>query len=280
MKKILSIVMLITVFTATFVVPCFAYKINRATIYGAVMNSGSMQTYTMNVVQYSEDEFVFRPNVGDDILSPCTLITIFIDLGVTSIDSFKLVMSLDRTVFNNDSLVDASSTLTQNTINIYNWNGTSLTGGTSIRTSVQAKRVVSDNFTGYSWSYVAPSTWENKNCLGVSIPFNTFVAASTAKFCFKIESLIVNGQTYESIVISEDSQKFQDRINRLESIEESLAQVEIPIMDIRDYLQSTDGDHYFSSFHYVFANSTLLASMVTIVALFGIIGFIIYGKKV
>lgn len=131
-----------------------------------------------------------------------------------------------------------------------------------------------------TWDYASTSvTGRNSMCLCMT--FNNFMLGSSPIY-FEVTNFLVNGMSVEEVEVEQYSQQFQERLERLEDIEDRAYQQgqDIPINDIQDYLSRTDGDHYFSAFHYLFAQSTLLSTMVTVVCLFGIIGFIIYGKKV
>lgn len=146
--------------------------------------------------------------------------------------------------------------------------------------SVANQTTVSKDQTNNSVTWIYSGNATGRNGFNVSLVFQNFMLGTTPVY-FECVALSVNGTSVEEIEINQYAEQFQQKMDYIEDIEErAYQQIDIHINDIRDYLNRTDGDHYFGCFHYLFNQSVLLSTMVVVVCLFGIIGFIIYGKKV
>lgn len=248
----------------------------KSYIYGVVYQSGGNSAYyPLQIIPVSNMTFGVRASATYEV---CTLVNFYFRADVEGFTSFHLRMKRLSTEYQ-----DASGGLGSYSIFLRKLDSNGgFSDSVNIRTSVQTYREVIDGYTYYDWLYTTDNPVGSQDVIQVTIPFQSFIFGTGSSMYFEVLDFSANGMSSDEIEVNKYQQQFQERLTRLEDIEDRAYQQgkDIPVTDIQQYLSRTDGDHYFSAFHYMFAQSTLLSTMVTVVCLFGIIGFIIYGKKV
>lgn len=169
----------------------FAIEPVRVQVWGAVMNSGEFEVYPCTITSVGNNTFVCSLYGASDVLSPCTYIYLYFAFDVTSISSFDLKLSIDSSRYNNNSLTDRGN-LTDNTIGLWEYNNGSFVNNINIRSQVTGSTTLVDGIHYYEWFW-SSSTSYNKNCLRVTLPYNTFVAGNGFKVEFSIDSFVING---------------------------------------------------------------------------------------
>lgn len=254
----------------------YAKPPTKATIYASIYEGDTTNAFRpLNIVPINN--MTFGVYTDGTIYNTCTYLRLYFRFDVESFTSFHF-----RIKRLTDTITDASTSLTSLAIDVCKLDANNVTKAYDhIQNDVYATKSVVDGYSVYEWTYTAGTPIADRNAVMVYIPFQTFMLGESPIY-FETLAIEANGMSIEEIEINRYGKQFQERLERLEDIEERAYQQgqDIPIADIQDYLSRTDGDHYFSAFHYMFAQSTLLSTMVTVVCLFGIIGFIIYGKKV
>lgn len=143
---------------------------------------------------------------SDTAVQVSTNLRLYFGFGVNSISSFSLSLK-KLTAW----AQDASTSLTGSGINVdlinYNSNGT-VTGYTSIKTTVQTNRDTSGDNTVYSW------TWSNSTALSysglmITIPFQSFIL-QTSPLYFEMLGLSING---DEAALSYTDQKLDEMLN-------------------------------------------------------------------
>lgn len=276
-KHCVFAILLATLLALCLPLSCLAKPPVKATLYAAIYGSGddTMAYRTLKIMPVQN--FVFGL-YSDDTLSVSTQLRLYFKADVTQIDSFTLsIEKLSSMIQTNTSLGLASYA-----INLIKLNSAgTITAYHSIRTSTQVSYGTSaDGNDVYNWTWVNTGDALEYDVVQVTICFQNFMLNTTPIY-FRLLDFNVNGMTAEELAINQYAEQFQARLERLEDIEDAAyQQIDIHVNDIREYLQNTDGDHYFADFHYLFSQSTLLSTMCAVVALFGILGFILFGKKV
>lgn len=265
-KHCVFAILLATLLALCLPLSCLAKPPRRAIIYGSLFGvQDNNTTYAARITPVNN--MVFGVYATTD-LDTCTRVYLYFGLGEEIKTGFTLSLRLLSTEF---------QLATQNTgftgiLNIAE------NGSVSDMQSVASSTTISVADDVITWE--VNGNFSGRTGIQVAIIFQNFVIGSNPMY-FRMEELTVNSMTMEEVEVSQYAEQFQARLERLEDIEDAAyQQIDIHVNDIREYLQNTDGDHYFADFHYLFSQSTLLSTMCAVVALFGILGFILFGKKV
>lgn len=176
----------------------------KATLLGVYAGETSSTYKALKIVPINNMRFGVY---SDTAVEVSTTLRLYFGFGVDSISSFSLSLKKLNTSWPQDS----STSLTGSGVNIdlinYNSYGT-VTGYTSIKTTVQTNRDTSSAETVYNW------TWSNSSALSyrgvmISIPFQSFIL-SNAPLYFEMLNLSVNG---EDSALSYTDQKLDEILN-------------------------------------------------------------------
>lgn len=195
--SVLLAVTLLTAFCA------YAKPPIRSQLYGVVYGSGgSSAYYNLNIAPINNTVFCLTPSADYEL---CTLVNFFFSADVTGFTSFHLRLRRLSTQYQDSSTALNAVAIALRTLS----NGT-ISGNTSIRTSVTATREVVGSYTEYDWLYSVSTPIGTQNVLSVTIPFQNFVFGSGSTMYFELLDFTVNG---EPTALSYTDQKLDEMMD-------------------------------------------------------------------
>lgn len=158
----------------------------RAQIYATVEQGGSQSYRTLSLYPLGDALFALNPT---EDLQLCTYLRLYFVFDSDSISSFHIHLSRHISV-----LQDSNSGLNSFAIALYKWTNGNLTQYQSIVSEVQTERVIGETSVDYDWIFTTSTPYAGRNCVSVTIPFQSFLWNHTQRFLFSLDAFSFNGE--------------------------------------------------------------------------------------
>lgn len=247
----------------------------RASIYGAIYDSGSSAAafHDAPVYQVNDTDFCIVP---DETYTGVSQIRLYFFLDVSSFNSIDIVITL----LDSRLLVGQDGSFTSNCF-AYNYTNGSFSNYLNLTQDVRMSKSTVNDLATYHFQFTS-ETAISRNMIMFTIPLAATVMGSASYYNFRVNSFYVNGIAVNDISVTETNEGFAEDISSLSQSENEWWQ-RVVMPDYDAYLDDPniiDGStDYRLVIREISFNNFLVPGMITLVFIMAFYGFLLYGKK-